>query len=259
MTLTPNDFYELCKGTYGAEENLKTALDLIAIHREKDVKGPQPRKSLNPFIALAAAAAWERFLADVVGAAQGTATRPWPGPGHSELGFLQVNQQQIAPQWAPSHLNTYLRNKGVINGNPNLTDSWEAWLDNGPSGPVMLPSKWKYLKYLQNPSSFDDALKNAQHLRNGAAHFALPRSALKSIPYGYTWQGDAVKDSVQHWAALPVAALFFQLIKCSIVAIATDHGWNPDKYQLPHEWLEDTPCDGRYQDVSLWKRSLLAP
>lgn len=257
MTFTPGRFDEVCNET---KKNLKTALDLIAIHHEKDVRGPQPRASLNPFTALAAAAAWERFLADVVGAAQDTAAKPWPGPGHSELGVLEINRnnhrRKIAPQWAPSYLNTHLRNKGVINGRPDLTDSWEAWLDNGPPAPVPKPSDWNYVKYPQDPSSFERALKNAQHVRNGAAHFALPRSARQSLPYGYTWEGDAASDTVQHWFALSVTALFLQLIKCSLVAIATDHGWDPGGYRLPAEWLEAAPRGGRYQDVRLWGRSL---
>jgi hypothetical protein len=143
MMFTPYCYEEVCNA---AEKNLKAALDLIAIHHEKDVRGPQARPSLNPFIALAAAAAWECFLADVVGAAQGPAAKPWPGPGHSELGFVVIirndHQQQIAPQWAPSYLNTHLRNEGVINSRPDLTDRWEAWLDNAPPVPVPKPSRW---------------------------------------------------------------------------------------------------------------------
>jgi hypothetical protein len=249
MTLTTGHLTAVCKA---ASDNLKVPLDLIAIHHQKDVRSRARRAALNPFIALAAAAAWERFLADVAGAARDTAKKPWPGTGHTDLDKLAGN---LKPQWNPSDLNAFLRAESVITGQADLTDSWEAWLqDPARKDPVQKTSYWKYVKYPQNLSRFNDALKNAQHMRNGAAHFALPQSAARSIPYGYAWQGDAQSDTIQHWAALPVAALFLQLIDCSIVAIATDRGWSPTKYQPTSHWFEALVPDSndRYPGVEFW-------
>ena len=88
MTLAAGPFTEVCKA---ASDNLKVPLDLIAIHHQKDVRNRARRAALNPFIALAAAAAWERFLADVAGAARDTAKKPWPGTGHTDLDKLAGN------------------------------------------------------------------------------------------------------------------------------------------------------------------------
>jgi len=255
MTLTPDLFSRACES---ARANLKVALDLLAIHGEKAVSGPQHRSSLNPFTALAAAGAWERFLADVVGAAQNTAAKPWPGPGHFELPERKVNGKTLSPKWIPSDLNTYLRGEGVITGIADLTDFWEAWLqDPAVVKPVMDPRDWDYVRYPQTPSRFEQALKNAQYMRNGAAHFALPQNAIKSIPYGYIWEGDAGSDTIQHWAALAVTALFLQLIDCSIAAIAKDHGWtrNTDYRPIPPGWFKATvpASDKRYPGLQFWK------
>jgi hypothetical protein len=85
---------------------LKVPLDLIAIHHQKDVRSRARRAALNPFIALAAAAAWERFLADIVGTARNTAQKPWLGTGHTDLDKLAGN---LKPHWVPSDLNALLR------------------------------------------------------------------------------------------------------------------------------------------------------
>ena len=61
-----------------AQLNLRTALDLIAIHSEKPVRGQQPRASLNAFTALAAVGSWERFIADL-SPPRCSGRRPVPG------------------------------------------------------------------------------------------------------------------------------------------------------------------------------------
>ena len=134
----------------------------------------------------------------------------------------------------------------------------EAWLqDPAVVKPVMDPRDWDFVRYPQNPSRFEQALKNAQYMRNGAAHFALPQNAVKSIPYGYIWEGDAGSDTIQHWAALAVTALFLQLIDCSIAAIAKDHGWtrNTDYRPIPPGWFKATvpASDKRYPGLQFWK------
>jgi hypothetical protein len=245
MTLTPDRFAEVCDA---ARWNLRAALDLIAIHSEKDVRGRQPRASLNPFTVLAAAAAWERFLADAVGAAQ----QSWSGPGRFSIGSQKVNGMSVAPQWAPSCLNRYLRSHGVITSGPDLTNSWEGHIAGSWKGAS--PTNWKYARYANHPAAFENALKNAQYARNGAAHFALPSNAVRSASVGYSWDSDATADTIQSGHARAVAALFLQLIDCSIVAIANDNGWVPTSYEPSSNWFEAVvpDSDSRYSGVTFW-------
>jgi hypothetical protein len=74
--LTVERFAAVCAAT---RWHVRRPLDLICIHSEREVSGRQPRATLNPFTVLAAAAAWERFLSDLVGAVK-YRTR-WSLPG----------------------------------------------------------------------------------------------------------------------------------------------------------------------------------
>lgn len=249
MTLEER-FIEVCKAT---RWNLRTALDLIAIHEEEEVRGRQPRASLNPFTVLAAAAAWERFVGDIVGAARAT-TEPWPGPGHFKFSGKDNKKlpdgKWLTPPWDISHLNDYLRACGMVKG--DLTDGWEAHLSGSWWGAA--PTRWKYVRYRDDPDAFQTALKNAQYARHGAAHFALPYNAGMAAPFGYSWDSDAAADTIQSGHARGVAALFLQLIDCSIVAIAQEHGWAPGRCQPPSAWFEAVVPNGdkRYPGVTLW-------
>jgi hypothetical protein len=253
MTLTAGHFTKVCEA---ARWNLRAALDLIAIHSEKEVRGRQPRASLNPFTVLAAVAAWERFLADAVGASAGTG-KPWPGPGHFKFDPKKDNKKLpdgrwVTPPWDPSYLNDYLRVRGVIKSGLDLTDYWEAHLAGSWWGAA--PTRWRYVRYADDPSAFEVALKNAQYARHGAAHFALPYNAVMSAPFGYNWNSDAAADTIQSGHARAVAALFLQLIDCSIIAIAEDHGWRPERYQPTSAWFEAMvpASDTRYPRVEFW-------
>jgi hypothetical protein len=87
-------FAKVCKAT---RSNVRTALDLIFIHAEKEVRGRQPRASLNPLTILSAAAAYERFFNDLYAAAKDPASvsqrprRVGAGP------FQDRDQQSLAP------------------------------------------------------------------------------------------------------------------------------------------------------------------
>lgn len=249
-------FAEVCNAT---KWNIRAALDLIAIHAEKDVRGRQPRASLNPFTVLAAAAAWERFLSDAVGAAKFTEEQ-W---SHKGLGHYQFKEKRpdgtpINPAWEPTHLNGILRNYGVLNS--DITGGWEAYLADSWWGAS--PTNWRFVRYPEDPPAFESALKNSQHARNGAAHFALPQSAAKSSAFGYSWDSDAKADTIQAGHARGVTALFLQLIDRSIETIANDHGWIPGSFQPDSGWFEDVvpASDRRYPGVKFWGgRSLMLP
>jgi hypothetical protein len=239
--LTQGSFKEVCDATLW---NIRAALDLIAIHAEKDVRGRQPRASLNPFMVLAAAAAWERFLSDVTGAAEGK------DPGHYQFKEKRPDGRPVNPAWEPKRLNEVLRKHGVLNN--DITNSWEAHLADSWSGAS--PTKWRFVRYVEDSGSFDMALKNAQHARNGAAHFALPQSAKESSAFGYSWNSDADANTIQSGHARAVAALFLQLIDCSICAIASERGWAPERFEPYTAWFKDVvpSSDSRYPGVRFW-------
>lgn len=46
-------------------ESFLAVFDLVLIHNEQQVSGPQPRTTLNWVIAMLSVRAWERFVADV--------------------------------------------------------------------------------------------------------------------------------------------------------------------------------------------------
>lgn len=47
-----------------ARENVGAAIDMILVHNEKEVRGRQPRASLNRAVVVTAIGAWDRFVAD---------------------------------------------------------------------------------------------------------------------------------------------------------------------------------------------------
>lgn len=165
--LTEDSFKEVCDATLW---NIRAALDLVAIHAEKDVRGRQPRASLNPFTVLAAAAAWERFLSDVTGAAVAGAS-----PGHYQFKEKRPDGTPVNPAWEPSSLNGVLRRLGVLNS--EITQSWEAYLADSWRGAS--PTKWRFVRYVDDPGSFEMALKNAQP-PGMERHISRCRKALRS-------------------------------------------------------------------------------
>lgn len=51
-----------------ARDNLGAAIDLVLVHNEKEVRGRQPRASLNRAVVVMAIGAWDRFIADTCSA-----------------------------------------------------------------------------------------------------------------------------------------------------------------------------------------------
>jgi hypothetical protein len=84
-----------------AQLNLRTALDLIAIHSEMPVRGQQPRASLNAFTALAAVGSWERFIADL-SPPRCSGRRPVPGcAGRRRRGAGRRGPGHLHPTMSP--------------------------------------------------------------------------------------------------------------------------------------------------------------
>ncbi|WP_306316271.1 MULTISPECIES: hypothetical protein [unclassified Streptomyces] len=260
---------------------MKVALDLISIHAEREVRGRVPRASLNPFIAIAAVAAWERFLADLVGAATFTDAE-WHDKGYPDGDDAGQDDEPAETKRGPGHfslprgaayepeqLNGYLRNQGILKG--NLTDGWAAQLAGSWTGAT--PKAWRFAEYVQDPDAFRAALKSAQNVRNGAAHMALPATVVvpeahrpAGVPDGsatavetaqaqYYWTNDAIAPTIQNGHARGVTALCVQLIDSSIVRVAKEVDCDPTGIRLPAGWLDSTvsgPRRDRYFGLTFW-------
>jgi hypothetical protein len=75
-----------------ARENLGAAIDMILVHNEKEVRGPQPRASLNRAVVVTAIGAWDRFVADTRHAFTSTDSRWGSGLDSSNFGDLYARR-----------------------------------------------------------------------------------------------------------------------------------------------------------------------
>jgi hypothetical protein len=272
---TSERFAKVCKAT---RWNVRAALDLIFIHSEKEVRGRQPRASLNPLTVLSAAAAYERFFDDLYAAAKDESKGEKWKPGRSEIGvgkapIPELPKTNTGQQWLVKSLGELLREAGIVH---DLTSYWEAWMADGWFGAS--PTDWTFRKYSDDPEAFNRALHGARHARDGAAHFILPKTAARSkdwydpIPitdgslfakklrdmgkmtWNYSWDGDTKSDTVQSGFARGLTAFFIQLIDSSIVAVADSHDWSAATYRLPAGWFaaEVPSSDSRYAGTQFW-------
>jgi hypothetical protein len=274
---TSERFAKVCKA---ARWNVRAALDLIFIHAEKEVRGRQPRASLNPLTVLSAAAAYERFFDDLYAAAKDKNAgndEEWE-PGRSETGVGKdkipgLPKVKTGRQWLVKSLDELLGEAGIVR---SLASYWEAWMAEGWFGAT--PTDWTFRKYSEDPDSFDRALHGARHARDGAAHFILPKTAARSkdwydpIPitdgslfakklhdmgkmtWNYSWDGDTKSDTVQSGFARGITAFLIQLIDGSIVAVANSHDWRAGTYRLPAGWFtaQVPRSDSRYAGAQFW-------
>jgi hypothetical protein len=78
--------------TSAARENLGAAIDMILVHNEKEVRGRQPRASLNRAVVVTAVGAWDRFVADTRYAFTSTDPRWGSGLDSSNYGDLYARR-----------------------------------------------------------------------------------------------------------------------------------------------------------------------
>lgn len=242
--LTPERLNKVAKA---AEGNLKKALDLIAIHAEQQVRGPQPRASLNPFVVLAAGGAWERMIADLVGAAE----THWAGAGSTDSPKGGVHH--------PANVDGFLCNRGFITR--AVTLRWEAHYPQGWRGAT--PTRWKSVTSASDEPERSEFLRHVRAAiaaRNAAAHHALAHNAAsllaKESRDDYPWDSDALSVTLQSGYVRGATALWLQVIDSTLVAIATDQGWEPDQFRLPSDWFNAVATSERYRGVEFWGRAL---
>jgi hypothetical protein len=240
MDLTEERFGEVVRA---ARSNLQLALDLITIHSEAAVKGPQPRASLNPFTVVAAIGSWERFVADLASAAS-FAGESWNGPG---------GHRSRPGAHAPEALDGYLAGSGVTDA--ELSTRWEVkfptrWVGVKPQG-------WRTLDADSTPeqrADFAAYLSHARRARNGAAHAAMLHNAVDIADEDgwYHWNSDAQSETVQSGYARGVTAVHLQLIDATAALIALDHGWDTVLHRMPPAWFDPTTRTSRYPQIQFW-------
>lgn len=222
-------FAELCRDT---QTGFSDALDLVLIHNEQEVRGNQPRSTLNPLTVLLAVAAWERFLVDLRAVALGK----WTEPG-------LFGKRQAEKLHQPAWLGTFEDSAKPGNAQKllsaltgdRLPEAWlvrtfAGWTGKSPQGPSVLGGS--------------DAARLAQEvdagimLRNAIAHRAMAQD--KEVgPYR---ESDAEKShTVQAGWARTVLGVFLQLTDQAIVATAHEAGFESEQYRLPAAWFAAEP------------------
>jgi hypothetical protein len=239
-------FVEVCTAV---RENLAIAADLVLVHNETEVRGRQPRASLNRAIVVTSVGAWERFVAD------------------TEAAFTDNN-------WDIEAVDSSVSKSYAARAEAALTaagacavyrDAWSARAATDWRG-ITLRRMESLLG--QQPGS-TSGLTLSQHLdqwielRNAVAHHQVrelaavaidaakwrareerrARRRLRQDPYAtptgrwVLWDSSAGSDEVQAGAARACLALVLQILDGVIIEICHYHSWTANELRLPMEWF----------------------
>lgn len=256
--------------------NLRMAIDLVMVHNELSVGGPQPRVSLNWAIVIAAVSAWERFIVDAASTfADGRLQKPdldkaqYADPaaklltkvGATETDFLTGLRIHAATNWSGIRLRAM---EDLIGTNPGHR-----------SGLV-------FGQHLNQWITFRNALAhhNVTRLIERAAKpdtWTEPRigDPYKSSIHGRfrLWEYEIIRNhptygeqrytgaSTNAGCVRGCLALIIQAVDWLIVDIAQAHRrtWDSSHLRLPDEWFQrDLPPTFRsaraenYENWTLW-------
>lgn len=252
-----------------AREDLRDVLHLIAIHEERLAAGRRAAFLNSPTV-LVAAAAWERFITDLVGA---SVMEDWSRPGDWDKGVAwpgttrnQDGTRRLDPKLLEQRLDARLTDSGVLDG--ALTASWRARVATSWFGKT--PTEWYFLDYSsavrEQAETLQSLMLSAKTARDAAGHGLLDKKAVDAGE-SYWWMSDnhgrlradgsEGGPTIQSGYARGVAALFVQLIDCSIAAVADRNGWGPGG-RLPADWFRSAPRSGKtLRGVRLWGGEVL--
>jgi hypothetical protein len=215
--LTRTDEHAFAQVCADARAGLSNALDLILVHNERSVRGPQPRASLNPLTLLLAMAAWERFVTDLALISRGQFTNV--GETSAERGGAYLAMHGGA---AAKVLDAASGGRVAARLNIRSFDGWRGAAPTSPQDRI-------------GAAIFQD-IDAAIGVRNAIAHRTLPRDALN--PY---WRGDAKSHTVQAGWARGIAAVVFQLVDQAMGHISVSASFDTI-YRLPHQWFDAEPA-----------------
>ena len=228
-----------------AKRGLRDALDLILIHNEHEVRGKQPRSTLNPLTLLLSIAAWERFISDC-GSLLESLTRE---NSNSKIKYFAGPGLRSTPQGsaylAHDRKTTVPRSVDTLR---NLTDGrlpggfrirgFMSWTGKYPTNPVVY-------RGLEVAEPLGEAIR----YRNGVAHRALPQLPAISDAENST--------TIQAGYARAVFALTMQLINQSSIIISETNGFR-SIHRLDSEWFHGHPSllRGYENPGTLWPKDL---
>lgn len=229
-----------------AAANLADAVNCCRVHNEVEVRGRQPRSSLNPLTVVAAASAWERFIFetayvlqhadDAARLAALAMEETNSGAGRSSFLLGQDRKwswnlrRDLTMRCAFSWRGKQVRRVRRLVG--NIADPVEG------------------LTLFQVLDQWAD-------LRNAVAHRTLQRTATirtsdsrYSGPYEcdidarrstrLLWNSDAESETVQAGTARACLAFYVQLVDAVILRVAAAQGWDTALLRLPDEWFTDS-------------------
>ena len=229
-----------------ARRNLEGALDIILVHAEQYVSGRQPRVALNPAIVVTAVGAWERLVADLIGAVT---------VGQSGAAYQPGLYEAKEGAHHPGVCGRRLRNLGIATR--DVEAEWEAEVAFGYRG--CSPKEWTRLTLGQdisheegrrvwNPEAVDAQVEAAIMVRNGGAHRVVEQVTSTASKRGLpVMRGDADRPTLQNGYARALTALMIQVINSTLVTVAQDHGWDPEPFRLPASWFRSHQVEGAVQ------------
>ncbi len=223
--MTPNlgaSGQDLAAAFSSARGSLGEAVDLVILHNEREVRGRQPRASLNPVTVLLAVAAWERLVADLAALTSGAI---WTGPGSTK------------PPPGAAQLNVALKTLGPASGS-QLPQMWRVRIFENYRG--KRPTAGRIVH------GVDPALAKAVSQWVGLRHAVAHRAFAQHASPASVWNSDADTDTVQAGAARSALSLFIQLVDQTINAVGQEAArqgakLDVESLRLPPQWFEAEP------------------
>lgn len=238
-------FASICDDT---RTGFSQVIDLILIHNERRVSGPQPRTTLNPLIATLSVAVWERFVADIGHLARSVSSEAVrPGEVDSQ-GFSRLGDDKHGGRSAA--VSTLAAASGQL-----LPDRWRIRLVTGSPG--------KGLRFGYTAEGLDPWLVELVdwwvNVRNKVVHRGLPQLLHWLVATDAADGGRTINTTTARQAF----TMFLQLIDQTIRTISEVAEFaRPHELYLPEDWLTGNLVPQRSvtdpEQLRLWHgRSLL--
>jgi hypothetical protein len=237
------------------QSNLSLAIDLVIVHNERRVSGPQPRVSLNWGIVIATMSAWERFIVDTVSMFAGSKLAPhdldrakYAGPaaklltkvGATDTDFLSRLPVHAATNWSGIRLRAMEDLIGTTAGQTSgLT--FEQHLNQWVTFRNALAHHGvpRLLARSENPSTWTDPMIGDPYKSVTGERFRLwEYEIIRTDPvYGDQRYAGA---STNAGCVRGCLALVIQAVDWLIADICQAHGrsWDTTYLRLPGEWFQ---------------------
>lgn len=201
-------------------------IDLILIHNERDVRGTQPRTTLNRLIAFLSVAAWERFVADVGDLARSPDPANFvPGSTNSQ-GFNKITPERKRNGGESKAVSTL---RAATGG--RLPDDWRILVTTSGAGKNL---RFGYAARYED-QEMCELVDWWIEVRHKLAHRALPQLLEWSMWSDATASGGRTINTTLARSAF---TLFLQLADQSIRSIAEAAQFeHPGELWLPEDWL----------------------